>query len=93
MLIRSPIPRVVAFIAENLHFGRGPRDLGVKLRPGNFYLIRYRDSRGCETERFIRVERIVGKYVRAYCYLRSDYRVFRRDRILEIYRVYPARSL
>jgi len=93
MLIRSPIPRVVAFIVENLRFGRGPRGLDVRLRPGNFYLIRYRDSRGCETERFVRVERIVGRYVRAYCYLRGDYRVFRRDRILEVYRVYPARSL
>ena len=93
MLIRSPIPRVVAFIVENLRFGRGPRGLDVRLRPGNFYLIRYRDSRGCETERFVRVERIVGEYVRAYCYLRGDCRVFRRDRILEVYRVYPARSL
>jgi len=91
MLIRSPIPRVVAFIAENLRFGRGPRGLDTKLRPGNFYLIRYRDSRGYETERFIRVERIVGKYVGAYCHLRGDYRVFRRDRVLEVRRVYPAR--
>lgn len=89
MNIMAPISRVIKFIVDNICFGRGPRGSQVRFRPGDFYFVRYRDAHNHETKRIVRVEKIVGRYVHVYCYLRNDYRVLRRDRILDAYRVYP----